>query len=192
MAGGLLAQSDKEQADGDRDGTALRSAQWWSQWFLTPVATVIALICGYFAISAPHPPAGVTLSDLLANDRALYNLSLGHLSDLTGSAMSFFRRPLAAVALGMLALGPVSMLLRRKNHTYAANLTLATGMTVTLLAAHTGLVRFYPILGSKELATTINRVIKPTDLIGRRQRSDLRLNPDLLYRPPGSRGQWPL
>ena len=160
MAGGLLAH-----ADASRTSPAAHSAANWSLWFLTPIATFIALVCAYFAISSPHPPAGTTLADLLANDRALYNLSLGHLSDLTGSAMSFFRRPLMAVTCGMIALGPASTVLRRKNHTYAANLTLAAGMTVTLLAAHTGLARFYPILGSKDLATRINEVIQPNDLV---------------------------
>jgi len=160
MAGGLLARADR-----DHTSPAARSAGAWSLRFLTPIATVIALICGWFAVFAPAHAAGTTLSDLLANDRALYNLSLGHLSDLTGAAMSFFRLPLAAVAFGMIALGPVSTLLRRGGRTYAANLTLAAGMTVTLLAAHTGLVRFYPILGSKDLAASIDAVLQPSDLI---------------------------
>jgi 4-amino-4-deoxy-L-arabinose transferase-like glycosyltransferase len=160
MAGGLLARADVSRAS-----TAARGARHWSLWFLTPLATVIALICAWFAIFSPHAPAGTTLAQLLATDKSLYNLSLGHLSDLTGAAMGFFRRPLAAVALGMVALGPASTLLRRRGHGYAANLTLAAGMTVTLLAAHTGLARFYPILGSKELAETIDTVIQPNDLV---------------------------
>jgi hypothetical protein len=80
--------------------------------------------------------------------------------------MGLFRGPLAAVALSMLIIGPVSYLLRRTGRTYAANLTLAAAMTVTLLAAHEGLARFYPILGSKDLALAINRTgIQPTDKI---------------------------
>jgi len=165
MAGGLLARADKDSTGTSRTSQAASSAASWSLWFLTPLATVIALICGYFALFAPHPPAGATLADLLVNDRALYNLSLGHLSDLTGAAMGFFRAPLGAVALGMVALGPGSTLIRRKAHPYAANLTLAAGMTLTLLAAHTGLSRFYPILGSKDLAAVINTVIQANDLI---------------------------
>jgi len=164
MVGGLLAH-----ADCDRASSASRSAAdiaaGWSLWFLTPLATAIALLCGWFAVFSPHPPAGTTLAQLLATDKSLYNLSLGHLSDLTGAAMGFFRRPLAAVAVGMVALGPAAALLRRKGRTYAANLTLAAGITVALLAAHTGLSRFYPILGSKDLADTINTVIRPGDLI---------------------------
>jgi len=160
MAGGLLAR-----ADGSRTSPAARSARLWSLWFLTPLSAVIAIICAWFAIFSPHALPGTTLDRLLATDKSLYNLSLGHLSDLTGAAMSFFRRPLAAVALGMAALGPAALLLRRQGRSYAANLTIAAGMTVALLAAHTGLSRFYPILGSKDLAETINTVLQPNDLI---------------------------
>jgi hypothetical protein len=85
----------------------------------------------------------------------MYNLSLGHLFDLTGAAMGLFRGPLALVAAGMLVLGPVSYLVRRRGLSYAANLVLAGGMVCVLLAAHEGLVRFNPILGSKGLAEAI-------------------------------------
>src|SRR5882757_1150629 len=102
----------------------------------------------------------------MAGSTEAYNLSLSHISDLTGAAMGFFRGPLAATALGMLGIGLGSYLLRRAGRTCAANLTLAAAMTVTLLAAHEGLARFYPILGSKELALAVNRAgVQPTDLI---------------------------
>ena len=38
-------------------------------------------------------------------------------------------------------------------------------MTAVLLAAHQGLVRFYPILGSKDLALAIDRDLRPGDII---------------------------
>jgi hypothetical protein len=95
------------------------------------------------------------LSSLLASNPSMYNLSLGHLFDLTGAAMGLFRGPLALVASGMLAIGPVSYLVRRRGLSYAANLVLVAGMVCVLLAAHEGLVRFNPILGSKGLAKAI-------------------------------------
>ncbi len=160
MAAGLLARADA------RETKAQRSALTWSFYFLVPLTTFIALICGYFALTAPHAAKGTDIASLLAANPEFYNLSLGHLFDLTGDAMGLFRGPLAAVALSMLAIGLGSYLLRRSGRTYAANLTLAAAMTVTLLAAHEGLARFYPILGSKSLALAINRAgIQPTDLI---------------------------
>lgn len=127
-----------------------------SRWFLYPLGLMLFALCGYFALTAPRPQPGATLSSLLNSNPNLYNLSLGHVFDLTGRAMGLFRRPLAAVALGMLLLGPGSHLLRRAGHTFAANLLVAGSMTLVLLGAHGGLVRFYPILGSKGLAEAIN------------------------------------
>jgi 4-amino-4-deoxy-L-arabinose transferase-like glycosyltransferase len=163
MAAGLLTRADARIAT----STAARtSALNWTLYFLVPLTTLIAVICGYFAITAPHPAPGADIASLIAANPEFYNLSLGHLFDLTGDAMGLFRGPLAAVALSMLIIGPMSYLLRRTGRTYAANLTLAAAMTVTLLAAHEGLARFYPILGSKDLALAINRAgIQPTDKI---------------------------
>ncbi len=66
----------------------------------------------------------------------------------------------------MLAIGLGSYLLRRRGLLYAANLTLAGAMIVTLLAAHEALIRFYPILGSRDLALAIQQAeIQPSDQI---------------------------
>jgi 4-amino-4-deoxy-L-arabinose transferase-like glycosyltransferase len=151
------------------DAAACKSAVRWSLFTLVPVCTLVALVCGYFAIMAPKPAPGTDIAALIASNPAMYTLSLGHLFDLTGAAMGLFRGPLAAVALSMLAIGFGSYLLRRRGLTFAANLTLAGAMMVTLLAAHEGLARFYPILGSKGLALSIDRVRqndpRPDDLI---------------------------
>ncbi len=151
MAGGLLARAESNHPE----NRARRSILLWSTWFLLPVATLIAAVCGYFAATAPRPLPGAELATLLSNNPDLYNLSLGHLYDLTGAAMGLFRGPLTAVACSMIAVGPAAWLLRRNGRLYAANLTLAAGMAVTLLSAHEGLVRFNPILGSKGLAQSI-------------------------------------
>ncbi len=158
MAGGFLARADLQE-------DAHRSALRWSLSFLVPLSIVLAAVCGWFALTAPHPAPGTDLAKLLAGNPDLYNLSLGHIFDLTGAAMGLFRAPLAAVALGMIALGPGSYLLRRAGRSYTANLTLAAAMIVILSAAHEGLRRFYPILGSKDLALAINRVRRPGDLV---------------------------
>jgi 4-amino-4-deoxy-L-arabinose transferase-like glycosyltransferase len=163
MAAGLLAH-----ADGCRHGnaSARSSALRWSLWFLAPLTTLIALVCGYFAVTAPRPQAGADIASLLAANPEFYNLSLGHLFDLTGAAMGLFRGPLIAVAISMLAIGPGSYALRRRGLSCAANITLAAAMSITLLAAHEGLARFYPIIGSKGLALSINRAgLEPNDQI---------------------------
>ncbi|MDE1176190.1 MAG: glycosyltransferase family 39 protein [Edaphobacter sp.] len=154
MAAGLLCRADVPVQGAAN--AASQSAQRWSLYFLVPFTTVISLISGYFAVVAPHPSPGADIASLLAANPEFYNLSLGHIFDLTGDAMGLFRGPLAVVSISMLAMGPGSYLLRRNRRKFAANMTLAGAMIVTLLAAHEGLARFYPILGSKELAEAIN------------------------------------
>ncbi|MDE1162094.1 MAG: glycosyltransferase family 39 protein [Acidobacteriaceae bacterium] len=177
LVGGVLAAAERQPTSHDAALTsaaaatslsperARRQTLLASGWFLAPFGTILAAICGFFAITAPHPRAGLTLSDALTSNPADYNLSLGHLYDLTGAAMGFFRGPLALVAIGMLVLGPIAYIIRRKGRLFAANLTVVAGMTAVLVAAHGGLVRFNPILGSKDLALAINAVKQPGDQI---------------------------
>lgn len=160
MAAGLLARADSDAP------SARTKALRWTLWFLVPLTTLVAIVCGYFVLRAPQPAPGTDIASLLAANPQFYNLSLGHIFDLTGAAMGLFRGPLAAVALSMLAIGIGSFFLRRRGHLYTANLTLAVATIVTLLAAHEGLARFYPILGSKNLALAINEAgLQPSDQI---------------------------
>jgi 4-amino-4-deoxy-L-arabinose transferase-like glycosyltransferase len=158
MIGSVLSRAECTNA-GISDRAINRSIQNWHLYTLVPLTTLVAIVCGYFALTAHPPIPGTDIVSLLAmaGSTEAYNLSLSHIGDLTSAAMGFFRGPLVATAIGMFGIGLGSYLLRRKQRTYAANLTLAAAMTVTLLAAHEGLVRFYPILGSKGLAETINQ-----------------------------------
>jgi 4-amino-4-deoxy-L-arabinose transferase-like glycosyltransferase len=160
LVAGLLTTADTPLAIKERAQT-LRA----SLYLLVPLGTLLSAVCGYFAIKAPTPAPGATLSSLLSSNPEFYNLSLGHLFDLTGQAMGLFRGPLIVVSLGMITLGPIAHVVRRKTHTFAANLLITAAMTAVLLAAHAGLVRFNPILGSKDLALAINTHAHPGDLI---------------------------
>jgi 4-amino-4-deoxy-L-arabinose transferase-like glycosyltransferase len=161
LVGSLLAAADAKLS---LRVDAARQALRGSLYFLVPLGTLLFLVCGYFALTSPTPHPGVTLNDALSRNPADYDLSLGHIFDLTGQAMGFFRGPLLAVALCMFTLGPIAYLVRRRN-TFAANLLVAAAMAGVLLAAHEGLVRFYPILGSKPLAEAIDAQYHPGDLI---------------------------
>ncbi len=172
LVGGLLAAADAYPSANTSSGPTLRlrvnaplQALRGSLYFLVPLGSLLFLVCGYFAVTAPAPQPGETLSSLLSSNPYFYNLSLGHVFDLTGRAMGLFRGPLITVALGMLTLGPIAYLVRRKGHTFVANLLLTAAMSAVLLAAHEGLVRFYPILGSKDLALQIDAARQPGDLV---------------------------
>jgi len=145
MAGGLLARADRI-----RDMGALR----WHLWLLVPIGSLCAAIAFFFAVAAPHIDPHTDIATLLQQG-ADYNLSLGHLFDLTGRAMGLFRGPLFFFGLSMITIGPLTYFLRRGGRTYAANLSLAAAAAGLLLCMHSGLVRFYPTLGSKGLADAI-------------------------------------
>ena len=163
MAGGLLACADRNNSD-----PAARSALAWHRWLLVPLGSLCAAIALFFAITAPHTDPRTDIATLLAQGGA-YNLSLGHIFDLTGRAMGLFRGPLILVGISMIAIGPLTYVLRRGGRTYAANLLLTTAAACLLLCMHEGLVRFYPTLGSKGLANAIlteqSKHPRPDDLI---------------------------
>jgi hypothetical protein len=168
LVGGLLAAADSMASNLPFIAHTQRRTRRSSLYGLVPIGTLLFLVCGYFALIAPTPRPGVTLNDLLNSNPALYDLSLGHIFDLTGNAMGFFRWPLTLVAISALVLGPIQHLVRRINkpgRNFAANLLIAASMTGILLAAHEGYARFNPILGSKDIALAINAQKHPGDLI---------------------------
>jgi 4-amino-4-deoxy-L-arabinose transferase-like glycosyltransferase len=149
LVGGALSVAERSSARKTRGSTLA-----WHKWILVPFCTLCAAVALYFAITAPHVDPNTDIADLL-NQGGDYNLSLGHLFDLTGRAMGFFRPPLVLFGLSMLAIGPVTYLLRRRERLFAANISHAVAAACLLVAMHAGLVRFYPTLGSKQLSQSI-------------------------------------
>ncbi|MGI4855160.1 MAG: ArnT family glycosyltransferase [Janthinobacterium lividum] len=165
MAGGVLAGAEHG------DAALRRSILFASKWFLTPAAVLIAVVCGVLGLLSRSAPAGADISQLLTSNPAQYNLALGHLHDLTTGAMGFFRGPLIGMAVAMLGVGPLALLVRMHqgrrfaNQQRAANAVLAVSMCGVLLCVHAGLTRFYPIIGSKGLATELAATLQPSDTV---------------------------
>ena len=159
MTGGVLAEA--ELGDTRMRRHLLASVKWC----LLPLALAIAIVSGVLGFISPAASPGADISDLLTTNPDQYNLALGHLHDLTLHAMGFFRAPLLCLAASMLAVGPASWLVRRRGRDLAANLTLAAGMCGVLLCVHSGLARFYPILGSKGLALATARAMQQGDTL---------------------------
>jgi 4-amino-4-deoxy-L-arabinose transferase-like glycosyltransferase len=165
MAGGVIAGA--EYGDPHLRRNILRT----SAWFLLPLGLILAIVCGVLGIISPSTPANADISDLLTSNPDQYNLALGHLHDLTTRAMGYFRAPLLGVAISMLGLGPLAWWLRREtrgrvaNRDRAANAVLAVSMCGILICVHSGLVRFYPIIGSKGLAEDLAAVVQPGDAV---------------------------
>jgi len=165
MAGGVV--SGAEHGDAGLRRNIMRA----STWFLLPLTLIITVVCAVLGVISPSAPAGADISQLLTSNPDQYNLALGHLHDLTTRAMGFFRGPLLGVAVSMFAVGPLAWWLRRRprgrvvEHERAANAVLAVGMCGVLLCVHSGLTRFYPIIGSKGLAEQVAAVVKPEDAV---------------------------
>jgi 4-amino-4-deoxy-L-arabinose transferase-like glycosyltransferase len=160
LLGNWLAREESAEFGSD----VARSGRISATVFLI-VGLVIATLTATFAIISHPPPPGVGLADLLNKNPDAYVLSLGHFLDLTGSAMSMFRGPLIGTALAFFFGAGLNWFLRRVGTRRAANWVLAAMMVVFIECAHVALGVFAPVLGSKPLATAIQRELHPGEQI---------------------------
>jgi 4-amino-4-deoxy-L-arabinose transferase-like glycosyltransferase len=127
---------------------------------------VIALIAGSYLLSVSHRPvAGADLADLLKKNPEDYNLSLGHVLDLTPQALGAFRVPLLGVTVAMFLGTGLNWFFRRKRQAFAGNVAITGMMIVLLSCVHSALITFSPILSSYDLAHAIQREFQPDDVI---------------------------
>lgn len=144
------------------------SSVFWgrlSSWILFAVGVVVALPCAYFALIAPSPPTGKELYQAIVEHPQYYARAMGHLYDLTSSAMGFFRGPLIGTAVGMFFGTGLALWLRIRRRYYAANVVLTVAMCLVLACVHSAYKTFYPIMGSEPLAEAINQHLHPGDKI---------------------------
>jgi len=116
-------------------------------------------------VSSRPPGPGADLADLLKKNPAEYNLSLGHLLDLTPQALGIFRVPLLITLLCLLLGAGCNYVFRSRQQPVAGNFALALMMVGLLGAVHSGFVKFSPILSSQPLAESIRRNYQPGDTI---------------------------
>lgn len=108
-------------------------------------------ILGLLWASSGYPAPG-DISQALAVNTDAYNLSLGHMGDLTLKSFAYLRLPLLIAGTATLAGAVGSWILRGKG----AALTLAAMMVLFYQAARLALVAFDPYLGSYPLAAALN------------------------------------
>jgi 4-amino-4-deoxy-L-arabinose transferase-like glycosyltransferase len=130
------------------------------------VCAVPAFLAGMYLLSISHRPApGSDLADLLKKNPTEYNLSLGHVLDLTPQALGAFRGPLLGASLGLFLGAGLNWILRRRGKPRAGNAALVA-MTIVLLACvHTSFATFSPIISSYNLAHAIQKEFQPGDTI---------------------------
>jgi len=116
-------------------------------------------------VSSRPPGPGADLADLLKKNPAEYNLSLGHLLDLTPQALGIFRVPLRITLLCLLAGAGCNYVFRSRQRPVAGNFALAVMMVGLIGAVHSAFVKFSPILSSQPLAESIRQHYRPGDTI---------------------------
>jgi hypothetical protein len=116
-------------------------------------------------IISHRPVPGAELADLLTKNPEDYNLSLGHVLDLTPQALGAFRGPLLGASLGLLLGTGLNWILRRRGRPGTGNVTLAAMMIVLFACVHFSFIRFSPILSSYDLAEAIQKHFRPNDVV---------------------------
>jgi 4-amino-4-deoxy-L-arabinose transferase-like glycosyltransferase len=160
LVGGWLAQeSGPEASESDRRAGKISSTAM-------VVFGVLALVAGTYLLSISHrPAAGADLADLLKKNPDDYNLSLGHVLDLTPQALGAFRGPLLGATLGLFLGTGLNWFFRRRGQPFAGNVALVSMMILLLACVHASLITFSPILSSHDLAQAIQKQFRPGDVI---------------------------
>jgi hypothetical protein len=118
---------------------------------LSVISGVAFLAAVSILIAVRHVPRPGDISAALSRHPQVYSLSMGHMEDLTLNSFAYLRAPLAIAALAFLvgALGTM--------RTKAASVYLAAAlmMVVFFQGARLALVRFDPLLSSRELSMHI-------------------------------------
>lgn len=123
------------------------------------VGVAVAAVLGWGLWQSRHLPYVPDIGTLLAHrDVAGYSLAMSHFFDLTGPSFAALRFPALLAALAFLAGPPAAWGLRRRGHAVESTVTVAFTVAIALIAAHIALIRFEPMLSSKAIADTINRL----------------------------------
>jgi 4-amino-4-deoxy-L-arabinose transferase-like glycosyltransferase len=155
IAGGLSV-IEESQSEGRKGSSGWLTG---AHIFFLTAGLVAAALLAWGLWQSRHLPYTADIGTLMAHRGVgSYTLSMSHFFDLTGPSFAALRLPAALAAVAFF-LGPLTAWrLRRKGHAFEATASVAFTIAVILIAAHIALVRFQPMLSSKAIAHTINRI----------------------------------
>jgi 4-amino-4-deoxy-L-arabinose transferase-like glycosyltransferase len=136
-----------------------------SSFVLLAVGVAAFVVAMLLLREAQAPAPGADLAQLLKPNPEMYDLSMGHLFDLTPQALGIFRDLLLVTAIALLAGTGLNLVLRLRERPHSGNIALIGMMVVVLLCVHVAYARFNPVLSSRDLARAIQRVHQPGDII---------------------------
>ena len=143
----------------EQNPLARRPAITFAHASLTVLGLAIASALAYGLWTSRHLAFVPDIGSLLAH-RGVgdYTLSMSHFFDLTGPSFAALRLPAALAAIAF-AIGPLTAwALRARRHPVASTATIAVTAATFLIAAHIALIRFAPMLSSRDFATTIQHL----------------------------------
>lgn len=123
-------------------------------------------LLAYGLWSSRHLPYVSDIGTLLAHrDVGGYTLSMSHFMDLTGPSFAALRLPAVLAAVTFLIGPSVAWWMRVHRQHLRATFTIAITSAMFLVAAHIAYVRFQPMMSSRAMADTINRIAAPDDML---------------------------
>ncbi len=143
----------------EKHPSSRRPAITFAHASLTVLGLAIASALAYGLWTSRHLAFVPDIGSLLAH-RGVgdYTLSMSHFFDLTGPSFAALRLP-AVLAVLAFAIGPLmSWILRAQRHHVASTATIALTAATFLIAAHIALIRFAPMLSSRDFASTIQHL----------------------------------
>ncbi len=160
----LLVLTAGALAGAESEGGAVNKWLNGIQGAFAVVGLAAAGALGYGLWSSRKLPYVADIGTLLAHrDVAGYTLAMSHFFDLSGPSFAALRLPAMVAAIALL-LGPaIAWMLRRRRHHFEATVSVAFTAAIFLIAAHIALVRFEPVLSSRAMADTINRIAGPPE-----------------------------
>jgi 4-amino-4-deoxy-L-arabinose transferase-like glycosyltransferase len=160
LVGGWLARENNSGEASD-----IRRAGQISSTVLL-VFGLLAFAAGMHLLSVSHLPSpGADLAEQLKKNPQDYDLSLGHVLDLTPRALGAFRGPLLGASLAFLLGTGLNWILRRRGRPAQGNMALAIMMVGLFACVHSSFSTFSPILSSYKLAVAIRQHYRPGDVI---------------------------
>jgi hypothetical protein len=125
-----------------------------------------AVALGYGLWASRHMPYVSDIGALMARrDVGGYSLSMSHFFDLTGPSFAALRLPAILAAVTFLVGPSVAWWMRVHKQHLRATFTTAITAAVFLVAAHIAYVRFQPMMSSRAMADTLNRIAAPNDVL---------------------------
>jgi 4-amino-4-deoxy-L-arabinose transferase-like glycosyltransferase len=139
-------------------GSAMAEENGWvrkGSWTLGAIAGAAGLACLAILFAVQHLATPGDITAALAVHPNSYKLSLGHMEDLTLSSFAYLRLPLALAGIGFMLGSVGAFVTARRNFSTGTYLSAAVMMIVFFQAARLAMVKFDPLLSSRDLSEKI-------------------------------------